>query len=296
LKIIGLLTTYNEQLVIETCIKHHISQGVEIYLIDNESTDNTVDIANKYLGKGVIGIETIPRNGIFDLSRILKRKEELAITLDGDWFMHLDADEMRNSPYPNETLSEAICAVDKANYNAINFMEFTFVPTLESPDHTQGNFINSMKWYYPFQRKLLFRVNAWKKQPSGIDLVSNSGHVVKFPNQLIYPVNFQLRHYQYLNVEHAIQKYSSRRHPKKSLAEGRHGWREELNPQLIKLPSDKTLNMLSEDNQVKYNNPKKVHLQDYQSGIKKMFPFSSVQGLFYWLLKYFRLVVKKLFK
>ena len=71
--------------------------------------------------------------------------------LAADWFLHLDADEIPLPPHSaGETLREALAEADAAGYNAVEFAEFTFVPTRESPDHDHPDFRRTMRWYYPF--------------------------------------------------------------------------------------------------------------------------------------------------
>jgi glycosyltransferase involved in cell wall biosynthesis len=262
MRIVGILSVYNEELVIEACLKHHFAQGIELYLIDNGSTDGTVTIAKKYLGHGLAGIDSLPRHDVFDLQNVLLYKQKLTWTLEADWFMHLDADEMRLSPEPGQTLAQTIEAVDQAGYNAVNFLEFTFIPTLEVPDHAHTRFQETMRWYYPFLPNLLNRVNAWKKQPAPVDLVRFSGHFVKFPQQFIYPIPFYMRHYQFLSLAHAEKKYARRRHPFKALAQGKHGWREQLNPNSIRLPACAQLYEITDDGKLDFTQPRLTHYID----------------------------------
>ena len=63
MRIVALMTVRNEENYLNRCIQHLISQGVDICLIDNGSTDKTREIASAYLGKGVLRIEEIPFNG-----------------------------------------------------------------------------------------------------------------------------------------------------------------------------------------------------------------------------------------
>lgn len=262
MRIIGIIAAYNEEPVIRACLEHHIAQGIELYLIDNDSTDRTVAIAQEYLGRGLIGIEAFPRNGLHEWGRLLLRKQQLAASLEADWFMHLDADEMRLAPDQSQTLVEAIEVVDEAGYNAINFLEFTFVPTLEKPDHMHANFQQTMRWYYHCLPRSLRQVKCWKKQPQPVDLVTNSGHVVLFPRQFIYPFPFRFRHYQFLSVEHAIHKYAHRRHPVEALMRGMHGWREQLNPASIRLPAQAQLHELGDDGWLNIAHPRARHFLD----------------------------------
>src|SRR4051812_13770830 len=116
-RVVAILATYNEERFIEGCLAHLVANGVEAYLCDNASTDRTVEIARGYLGRGLRGIETLPRDGIYRWKRILARKEQLARELTADWFMHLDADEIPQPGRPDQTLADAIAEAEAAGYN-----------------------------------------------------------------------------------------------------------------------------------------------------------------------------------
>src|SRR5690348_7528146 len=201
MKIVAILASYNEQKFIRACLEHYLEQGIEVYLLDNDSTDDTLAIAREYLGRNLIGIERIPRQGMYQWRKILMRKEQLADEIEADWLMHADPDEIRVAPDSTQTLAEAIADVDKQGYNAVNFMEYTFLPVRESPDHDNAEFQKTMRWYYPFAQRHPHRLNAWKKQrrrwpgakvlfselahnhrwkvPS-VNLRDSGGHVVQF--------------------------------------------------------------------------------------------------------------------
>ena len=82
MRVVALLATHNERRFVGGCLEHLHAHGIETYLIDNGSTDDTVTIAEGHLGKGLIGIEELPHNGVFDLRRQLRRKEQLANELE----------------------------------------------------------------------------------------------------------------------------------------------------------------------------------------------------------------------
>src|SRR5918911_1328348 len=78
-RVVALVATYNEERFIGSCLEHLIEQGVQVYLIDNSSSDRTVEIAERYLGRGLIDIETFPRaGGVYKWRSILERQEQLA--------------------------------------------------------------------------------------------------------------------------------------------------------------------------------------------------------------------------
>src|SRR5439155_3943960 len=228
LRVVALLATYNEERCVGGCIEHLVDQGVDVYLIDNESADRTVSHAEPYLGNGLVGIETLPRRGAFSLVTILERKEELAATLDADWFMHHDADEIRVAPRSSQTLAEALAGVDAAGCNAVNFLEFTFVPTVEAPDHDHPRFRETMRHYYPFLRTVPHRLNTWKKQPERVELARSGGHEVRFPGLRMWPESFRMRHYLFLSREHAAEKYGGRVRTPLETSQGWGGWRTTL--------------------------------------------------------------------
>ncbi len=61
-RVVALLAAYNEERFVAGCLEHLLQQNVDVYLIDNCSTDQTVAIARRYMAHGLIGIETFPRS------------------------------------------------------------------------------------------------------------------------------------------------------------------------------------------------------------------------------------------
>jgi glycosyltransferase involved in cell wall biosynthesis len=261
-RIIALLAVYNEERFIAASLDHLINQGLQVYLIDNSSTDQTVAIAERYLGKGLIGIDEFPRAGVYSWKPILQHKEYLASTLDADWFMHVDADEIRLSPYSNTTLAQAISKVDAQGFNAVNFMEFTFIPTKESPDHDHSNFQETMRWYYPFLPSFPHRLNAWKRQSNPVDLARSGGHRVQFPGLNMYLESFRMRHYLFLSIPHAIQKYVNRVYDPLEVERGWHNWRSKIESWMMDLPSQNEMRTYQSDVQLDASNPRVKHFFD----------------------------------
>lgn len=262
MRVVAILATYNEERFIGGCLDHLIEQGVEAYLIDNCSTDGTVEIANEYLGNGLIGMETLPRSDGFDRLKVrLQRKDELATSLDADWFMHMDPDEIRLPPRSDQTLAEAFEEVDAMGYNAVNFVEFTFIPTYESPEHDHPDFQRTMKWYYPFMLRFPHHIKAWKKQTEKIELAQSGGHLPKIPNLLLYPEPFKMRHYQFLSLEQAREKYlENKKLDRSDVPKGKwRGWMAEERIGM-NLPSEAELNTYTSDEELSFSNPRKRHV------------------------------------
>jgi len=259
MRVVALLATHNAERFAGGCIEHLARHGVETYLIDNESTDATVEIAERFRGHGLAGRETVPRHNAFALRPLLARKEALATTLDADWFIHLDADEIRLPPRSSVTLAQAIAEVDALGYNAINFQEYTFVPTREAPDHDHPRFRETMRHYYPYLPESPNRLNAWKRQESRVDLVTSGGHRVEFPEVAQYPDSFPMRHYLYLSVSQGISKYVERVYDPAAVESGWHRRRAALTAESVKLLSQAELREACADDELDPSDPLTVH-------------------------------------
>jgi len=262
LRIVAMMQVYNERRFVGPCIEHLREQGVAVYLIDNESTDETVEVVERYLGDGVIGIETLPRDDCFALRAQCARQEDLAASLDADWLIHYDADEIRVSPSPRQRLADAIAEVDEAGYNAIDFQEFAFVPTREAPDHDHPRFRETMRSYYAFLPWSPHRCNAWKKQDGPVELAWSAGHTVRFPDLRLAPDRLYMRHYLFLSVPHAVEKFVQRRFAEDEVASGWFGWRARLEEKDIVLPSEAELRTFVSDELLDPSEPRARHILD----------------------------------
>jgi hypothetical protein len=161
---------------------------------------------------------------------------------------------MRVSPKRGQTLAQAIAEVDAAGFNAINFLEFTFVPTREHPDHDHADFYKTMLWYYPYLPHFPHRMNAWKRQDGPIGLRDGwGGHRVNFPGLKMAPESLYMRHYLYLSRDYALQKYRGH-------FTGWDGWRGSLRDEHLELPSETEMRVYTADHLLDPSNPRERHL------------------------------------
>ena len=260
MRVVALLAAFNESRFIGQSLEHLARQGVGSYLLDNDSTDDTRTIAQKHLGDGLIGIERIPRRGTFSLETQMRRKEELASDLESDWFIHADPDEVRLPPREGVTLKEALTEVDASGYNAVNFDEFTFLPTRQEPNHDHPFFEETMRWYYPYRTDSLNRLNAWKRQAERVDLVKSGGHRVKFPGLRPFPTPFRMRHYLFLSLEHAREMYVGKVFDPDEVARGWHRPRPQLTSNDIRLPDEREMRVYEGDDNLDASSPVRHHL------------------------------------
>jgi glycosyltransferase involved in cell wall biosynthesis len=254
------MTVRNEELYVSKVIEHLHHQGIEICLIDNGSTDNTLNIARSYVQKGIFQIESLPYHGCFELVKVLENEERLARKIKADWFIHHDADEIREAPAPLKSLSEGIRKADQEGYNAINFDEFVFLPTADDESFEGTDYVEKMRYYYFFEPGPLRRVNAWKNNDQAVDLVSSGGHSANFDGRKIYPQNFILRHYIVLSRAQAIAKYGSERvYSREEVQRGWHGARTCFNSSRLQFPSKHQLKMLRYPSGWDKSAPVKIH-------------------------------------
>lgn len=265
---IALVSVHNEEPFIASCLESLLAQGLAIYLLDHGSTDRTGEIASGFLGRGLLGIEPFPRgDGVFRLDRVLERKVELSRTLDADWFLHADADEIRLPPRGHESLLETIEDAERLGCNVINFEELTFLPTVEAPDHHHPKFAETMRWYYAFGPRPNYRMNLWKRFDGPLGLVASRGHHIERPGLSVYPRSGRLKHYPVLSVPHAIAKYQPRKHDPDAVARGFHGWRARLavpttsqRPDLLVLPNAGELRETRGDDDLDTSAPEPTHV------------------------------------
>jgi len=210
---IAIICAYNEGDIIYFTLKHLIDNGIMVYLMDHNSTDNTVEEASKWLGKGLLRIERFPQESGFpeDLTEkfalrfITKRVEQLHKELGADWYMHYDADEFRESPWAGMSLIEAIELVDHLGYNAIDFEVLNFRPTDNS--YQGGEDVRKyLRYYEPAEEFNKMQIKAWKNFGQDIELSSTGGHSATFKDRRVFPVKFITLHFPIRNQEHGMRK------------------------------------------------------------------------------------------
>jgi len=231
-RVVAILAVHNEGDIIRHSVGDLIRQGVSVYLLDNCSTDNTVEEASVWLGKGLIHIERFPDDAgypqrlrdEFSLKEVLRRKEELAATLRADWFIHMDADEFREAPWPGLTLSEGIRVADSMGYNALQFAVFNFQP-VDDGFPPGADVREYLKYYLPLPENATHaQVKAWKNLGMRPSLAETAGHEVRFEGRRICPTRFILRHYPLRGQRHGARKVFDERKTRFSPAARKIGW------------------------------------------------------------------------
>jgi glycosyltransferase involved in cell wall biosynthesis len=219
MRVVAIICTRNEELHIARCLDDLHAAGIETILIDNDSTDRTVLIAQNYLGKGLLFIKTLPWRGHFSLAEQIATKKEVIGRIEHDWVLYVDADEWLCPLQLGSTLADAINRVDSKGFNCINFDEMVFAPWPGEDFTAGGSYTRRMLTYYFFEPRPHRLMRAWRRD---LRPAMETGHRL-FSSQLkLYPHNFVLRHYVALSRAHAIKKYVGRRFDPTEVARGWH--------------------------------------------------------------------------
>ena len=229
--IVAIVAAYNEGDVIYHVLRDLIENGIKVYFIDNASTDNTREEVSRLLGRGVIKLECFPKDAGYPIRSeqqyvwrdLLRRKAEVASELNAAWYIHADADEFRESPWPGLSLAEAIQRVDALGYNALSFellnfrpVDDAFVPGSDVREHLR--YCEGAEFFNHLQ------IKAWKNTGQPVDLASSGGHEAKFAGRRVCPLPFLHRHYPIRGETHGRQKVLRERLPRFTAEERAAGW------------------------------------------------------------------------
>ena len=226
-RVVALISAYNEEDIIVPCLEYLIKQGLQVYLIDNWSTDSTVELASRFLGKGVLAIEKFPSgkpSTHYVWKDILSRIEQLTEEIEADWFIFQDVDEIRASPWPGLSLREAILRVDREGFNCLDHTVLAFHPV--DNDFVAGTDFRAHFKYFEFSQRppQFMEIKAWKKLGLRVSLASSAGHQIQFAGRRIYPFRFLLKHYPVRSQAHGEKKILRERKARWHAQEKALGW------------------------------------------------------------------------
>lgn len=245
-RVTALMTCFNEADVLADVVAELVTQGVSVYVIDNWSDDDSFAIAKGLEGHGVVGLERFPATGptrTYDWARLLGRVTEVARTSSSDWWLHHDADEVRESPWPDITLRQALHGVGELGYNAIDHTMLNFAPTDDT--WKRGDSLRRHFSHFEFGSRPghFLRINGWRRGDHTVDLASSGGHDVQFPERRVFPYKFLLRHYPIRSQAQGERKVFRERQARWNAEERARGWHvhyDELKPgvSFVRRPED----------------------------------------------------------
>ncbi len=238
IRVAAIVCARNEAIHISRCLRDLIAQGMEVVLIDHESTDDTVKKARPFLGKGLIDIRTLAWKGEFDLTAQLAFKKQVVDSLDHNWIIHVDADEHLHAANEGEHLPSVMERAEKEGYNCLNFNEFVFAAGPEQDFYAEG-YEKLMRTYYHFRPVHPRLMRAFKRE-TDLENVSSGGHRLAGDRRL-YPFDQVLRHYIMLSYAHGVNKYVGRVFARREVERGWHKNRLTISAQNLQLKPNAAL-------------------------------------------------------
>ncbi len=219
MRAVAIMCARNEEVHLPYALPDLIREGLDVVLIDHDSTDCTAAIAGQFIGHGLLAIERLPWKGYFSLTEQLEAKRRIIERLDHDWIVHVDADEWLSAPHEMQTLSAGLEVADSAGYNCVHFNEFVFLPR-PGEDFTGTDYRRRLTRYYFHRPRYPFLLRAWKRS-AGLDNRDDAGHFLQ-PGARWFAQDFPLRHYIFLSEAQAQSKYLTRKFDEDEVARGWH--------------------------------------------------------------------------
>lgn len=237
-RVMAIMAGFNEADVLHSSITDLIRQDIDVHFIDNWSTDDTAvtirRLQRTYPGKITSEKFPVVDSRLYNWASLLERKTEIARYVQADWVIHIDPDELRESPWGAEvSLRRALYVADQLEFNVVNFGNVLVFHPLESTNFTRRSslrqsFLHYSKNQFSGDSK---QSKAWKtyysacdkrelfSPPVVADLASSGGHIVQyikskrthFPGHQLFPYTFILRHYPIRSQEHGMRKVFAER-------------------------------------------------------------------------------------
>jgi glycosyltransferase involved in cell wall biosynthesis len=271
MNILAVIAARNESLHIGRCIRSLTDEGLEVILIDHGSSDGTRNIAEAYLGNGLLKIMDLAWEGYFSLEKQLSIKKLIIDECNHEWVAHFDADEW---PVASDQFCSLRCMAEEANktgYSVINFNEFVFLP-LPKENFEHFGYERLMNHYYFFGPSYPRLQRMWRRSLDTSN-ITHGGHLLSGDVAKLFPFDGILRHYIVLSESHAIDKYANRIFADHELARGWHSNRVNITEDTIKLYFEGNINYHSRlnalsnplKNSFEKSKPQKFHFWEWPS-------------------------------
>lgn len=263
LSIAAIVAVHNSEKTLQTVLAHLAKNGIDAFVLDHGSTDRTSEILEIESARAVKEIINVPFDGVFRLAAQLSAKEEIARKLTADWIIHLDSDEIMESPREGESLRGMIERLSSENFDVIDCDEFVFVPK-KADDSEPLNFIDDLQDYYYFSPpgRSLHRVQ--RRVHAELNWSSTGGHRLPLLGRRLSSERIRLRHYIGVSFAHLQSQYLGRVFSADELMLGWHAKRVASSTQFVQQPDKEKLFNLSRDGW-RTDNPHHNHLLFHQA-------------------------------
>lgn len=177
-------SVHNEEKLLEVALKSIKGLANEIIVIDNESTDRTVDIAKKYTKK-IFDHKNTPE-------KLNSPKNYGFSKATGEWILSLDADE-RLSPELAEEISEICHLSFDIHHSPVGYW-------MPRKNHVFGKWLQHGIWWPDYQLRLFRRVKGKFPGVHNHEFLTVEGKTLKLQQPLI--------HHSYTSITQYIDKFN----------------------------------------------------------------------------------------
>lgn len=138
----------NESHILKEWIEHYIDEEVDhIYLVNDHSTDDYMEILEPYINSGFVTLYHVPNESktqqIWSISNIFSEKSK-----DYEWFMHLDLDEFMTSRDKMTIRRKLKDYFDGYNYIYVPWLMFGSNDLKENPKSAITSYTRRMEFKY----------------------------------------------------------------------------------------------------------------------------------------------------
>ncbi|MBI5105820.1 MAG: glycosyltransferase family 2 protein [Solirubrobacterales bacterium] len=225
-RVTAIVTAYNEGDVIESALRDLAAQGCHVHLVDNHSTDDTVARAQA-LGLGDrLTVERFPADGptgTYDWEALLRNVEAVARRT-GGWVMHMDADELRRTPWDGVSLRDGLHHVHARGFTAVDFTSMVFVPVDDSFAPGGDLWTGFSHFEFGGRPGHFIQVKAWNADAGAAEIAPSGGHEAVFPGRRVFPYKFLQLHYPIRSQAHGERKVFADRAARWNAEERARGW------------------------------------------------------------------------
>jgi len=208
MKIIAFTIVYNEEEIIEKCLKNAKEQGLSSIVIDNGCTDGTIGIVKDM---GVPVFECITER--YHVYNLIKWAISKARKIGCDWYVLKDADELFET-YDGRKIIDVVNEADRAGYNCMRFDMYEFWPTVID-DMSIKDFTKRIQYYSYYGCNYLKMIKN-SKEICTKDPQTPKGTQKESPTRLLF------RHYKFIDLEQGKRKARNRFIVKGCLTKKRH--------------------------------------------------------------------------
>ena len=210
IRIVAFTIVFNEEEIIEKCLKNTREQGLIPIVIDNGCTDGTIGIV-KNMGIPVFECKTEKYHVYLMIERGIARARKVGC----DWYVLKDADEIFET-YNGRKVIEVVNEADNAGYNCMRFDMYEFWPTVDD-DLSIADFTERIKHYSYYGSDYLKMI---KNSP---EIYTRDPHRPgRGSTNKESPTRLLFRHYKFTGLEQGKKKARNRLIIKRCATKKRH--------------------------------------------------------------------------